>query len=151
MKISQENCYGRRKISVQGINILPQISGRVGQPQSADAISRPTRHKFFCSMYELSQRHPVWVAEIHVTACNSVPSTAGAPSEWWGAHSSNSRDPWDETTAIIKTATVGLAAAQDTANISGCHGGKDTSISGNNICKRDFKYTCNANLSKINQ
>ena len=23
-------------------------------------------------MYELSQRHPVWVAEIHVTACNSV-------------------------------------------------------------------------------
>jgi hypothetical protein len=23
-------------------------------------------------MYELSQRHPVWVAEIHVRACNSV-------------------------------------------------------------------------------
>ncbi len=23
-------------------------------------------------MYELSQRHPVWVAEINVTACNSV-------------------------------------------------------------------------------
>jgi hypothetical protein len=23
-------------------------------------------------MYEMSQRHPVWVAENHVTACNSV-------------------------------------------------------------------------------
>ncbi len=27
---------------------------------------------FFGYMYELSQRHPVWVAEINVTACNSV-------------------------------------------------------------------------------
>jgi hypothetical protein len=53
-----------------------------------------------------------------VLATAGLPSTAGAPSEWWGAHSSNSRDPWDETTAIIKTATVGLTAAQDTARTS---------------------------------
>jgi hypothetical protein len=33
---------------------------------------RPTRQNFFCYMYELSQRHPVWVAEINVTACNSA-------------------------------------------------------------------------------
>jgi hypothetical protein len=26
---------------------------------------------FFCSMYEKSQRHPVWVAENHVKPCNS--------------------------------------------------------------------------------
>ncbi len=26
---------------------------------------------FFCSMYEMSQRHPVWVAENHVSPCNS--------------------------------------------------------------------------------
>jgi hypothetical protein len=33
---------------------------------------RPTCQNFFCYMNELSQRHPVWVAEINVTACNSV-------------------------------------------------------------------------------
>ncbi len=33
---------------------------------------RPTCQKLFCSMYEMSQRHPVWVAENHVTAYNSV-------------------------------------------------------------------------------
>ncbi len=33
---------------------------------------RPTCQKLFCSMYEMSQRHLVWVAENHVTACNSV-------------------------------------------------------------------------------
>ena len=27
---------------------------------------------FFCSMYEMSQRHPVWVTENHVNPCNSV-------------------------------------------------------------------------------
>jgi hypothetical protein len=33
---------------------------------------RPTWQKLFCSMYEMSQRHPVWVAENHVKPCNSV-------------------------------------------------------------------------------
>ncbi len=32
---------------------------------------RPTCQKLFCSMYEMSQQHPVWVAENYVTACNS--------------------------------------------------------------------------------
>ncbi len=27
---------------------------------------------FFCSMYEMSQRHPVWVTENHLNPCNSV-------------------------------------------------------------------------------
>ncbi len=44
---SKKNTYGRRKISGYGINILPEISGRFGQQRSDDAISRPTRHKFF--------------------------------------------------------------------------------------------------------
>jgi hypothetical protein len=46
------------------------------------------------------------------------PSTAGTPSAWWGANSSNNRDPRDETTAVIKTATVGPTAAHDTAKTS---------------------------------
>jgi hypothetical protein len=29
---------------------------------------------FFCSMYEMSQRHPVWVTENHINPCNSVAS-----------------------------------------------------------------------------
>jgi hypothetical protein len=29
-------------------------------------------------MYELSQRHPVWVAENHVNPCNSVRKSAAA-------------------------------------------------------------------------
>ncbi len=33
---------------------------------------RPTCQKLFCSMYEMSQRYPVWVVENHVRACNSV-------------------------------------------------------------------------------
>jgi hypothetical protein len=39
---------------------------------------RPTCQKLFCSMYEMSQRHPVWVAENHVTACNSAAHTMDA-------------------------------------------------------------------------
>jgi hypothetical protein len=34
--------------------------------------SGPHAKNFFCSMYEMSQRHPVWVAENHVPACNSA-------------------------------------------------------------------------------
>ncbi len=36
--------------------------------------SGPDSKKFFCYMYEYSLRHPVWVAEINVRACNSVQS-----------------------------------------------------------------------------
>ena len=38
---------------------------------------RPTCQNFFSSMYEMSQRHPVWVAENHVKPCNSVPVILG--------------------------------------------------------------------------
>ncbi len=34
--------------------------------------SGPHGKNFFCSMYDMSQRHPVWVAENQVNPCNSV-------------------------------------------------------------------------------
>ncbi len=34
-------------------------------------------------MYELSQRHPVWVAEINVTACNSVYTLETSYHKFW--------------------------------------------------------------------
>jgi hypothetical protein len=34
--------------------------------------SGPHDKNIFCSMYEMSQRHPVWVAENRVKPCNSV-------------------------------------------------------------------------------
>jgi hypothetical protein len=55
---SQKTSYGRRKISGQGINILPEISGRFGQPRSDDAISRPTRHKFFLLYVRIESAAP---------------------------------------------------------------------------------------------
>jgi hypothetical protein len=33
---------------------------------------------FFCSMYEMNQRHPVWVAENHVKPCYSVERVGNA-------------------------------------------------------------------------
>ncbi len=47
----------------------PENSG--GTENSAENSGSHAKF-FFCSMYELSQRHPVWVAEINVTACNSA-------------------------------------------------------------------------------
>jgi hypothetical protein len=46
---------------------------------------RPTCHNFFCYIYELSQRHPVWVAEINLTACNSAAclETGGGMRQLW--------------------------------------------------------------------
>jgi hypothetical protein len=35
-------------------------------------VSGPHSRNFFCNMYEYSLRHPVWVAEINITACNRV-------------------------------------------------------------------------------
>jgi hypothetical protein len=43
-----------------------------GGAENSTENSGPHARIFFCYMYELSQRHPVWVAEINVTACNSV-------------------------------------------------------------------------------
>jgi hypothetical protein len=47
----------------------PENSG--GTENSAEN-SGPNGRIFFCYMYEFSLRHPVWVAEINITACNSV-------------------------------------------------------------------------------
>jgi hypothetical protein len=42
-------------------------------------------------MYEMSQRHPVWVAENHVKACNSV-------RERWEVYSPSLEDHWCQMT-----------------------------------------------------
>ncbi len=50
----------------------------VTPPENSGGAEKSTEHSgshaknFFCSMYEMSQRHPVWVAENHVNPCNSV-------------------------------------------------------------------------------
>jgi hypothetical protein len=38
---------------------------------------RSSWQKLFCSMYEMSQRHPVWVTGNHVKPCNSVRQKLG--------------------------------------------------------------------------
>jgi hypothetical protein len=43
-----------------------------GGAENSTENSGPHAKIFFCSMYEMSQRHPVWVAENHVKPCNSV-------------------------------------------------------------------------------
>jgi hypothetical protein len=43
-----------------------------GSAENSTENSGPHAKNFFCSMYEMSQRHPVWVAENHVKPCNSV-------------------------------------------------------------------------------
>ncbi len=37
---------------------------------------------FFCSMYEMSQRHPLWVTENRVNPCNSVAVVDGVAWQW---------------------------------------------------------------------
>jgi hypothetical protein len=46
----------------------PENSG--GAENSTENLG-PHAKNFFCSMYEMSQRHPVWVAENHINPCNS--------------------------------------------------------------------------------
>jgi hypothetical protein len=43
-----------------------------GGAENSTKNSDPHAIIFFFYMYEISQRHPVWVAEINVTACNSA-------------------------------------------------------------------------------
>ena len=43
-----------------------------GGAENATENSGPHAKNFFCSMYESSLRHPVWVPEINVKPCNSV-------------------------------------------------------------------------------
>jgi hypothetical protein len=47
----------------------PENSG--GSEKSTEILGSHAKN-FFCSMYEMSQRHPVWVAENHVNPCNSA-------------------------------------------------------------------------------
>jgi hypothetical protein len=47
-------------------------------PENSGSAEKSTENSgshaknIFCSMYEMSQRHPVWVAENHVNPCNSA-------------------------------------------------------------------------------
>jgi hypothetical protein len=47
-------------------------------PENSSGAEKSTENSgshaknFFCSMYEMSQRHPVWVAENHVNPYNSA-------------------------------------------------------------------------------
>ncbi len=43
-----------------------------GGAENSTEKSGPHARNFFYSMYEMSQQHPVWVAENHVKPCNSV-------------------------------------------------------------------------------
>jgi hypothetical protein len=51
----------------------PSFSVTLLENSGGTENSGPHAKNFFCSMYEMSQRHQVWAAENHVTACNSVP------------------------------------------------------------------------------
>jgi hypothetical protein len=42
-----------------------------GGAENLTENSGPHAKNIFCSMYEMSQRHPVWVAENHLKPCNS--------------------------------------------------------------------------------
>ncbi len=48
-----------------------------GDTENSTESSGPHAKNFFCSLYEMSQRHPVWVAENRVKPCNSVPWIPG--------------------------------------------------------------------------
>jgi hypothetical protein len=43
-----------------------------GGAENSTENSGPHAKNYFCSMYEISQRHLVWVAENHGKPCNSV-------------------------------------------------------------------------------
>jgi hypothetical protein len=49
-------------------------AGKLRWGRKLNRKSGPHAKFFCCYMYELSQWHPVWVAEIYVMACNSVVS-----------------------------------------------------------------------------
>jgi hypothetical protein len=55
---------------VLNISVTP-LENYGGAENSAEN-SGTNGKQIFGSMYELSLRHPVWVAKINITACNSV-------------------------------------------------------------------------------
>ncbi len=53
-------------------SVTPQENS--GGAENSTENSGPHAKNFFCSMYESSLRHPVWVPEINVKPCNSAVS-----------------------------------------------------------------------------
>ncbi len=53
--------------------LLRCIAGKFRQ-KTQQKIQAHMPKTFFCAMYEMSQQHPVWVAENRVKPCNSVVS-----------------------------------------------------------------------------
>jgi hypothetical protein len=63
-------------IAIRNIYILFRYTaGKFRWRRNSTENSGPHAKNFFCSMYEMSQRHPVWVAENHVKPCNSAMRT----------------------------------------------------------------------------
>jgi hypothetical protein len=52
-----------------------------GGAENSTENSGPHAKNYFCSMYEMSQRHPVWLAENHIKPCNSVGCGVGSRDE----------------------------------------------------------------------
>jgi hypothetical protein len=66
-------------LKVEGVFAYPVLKYfSVTPPENSSDAENSTENlgphakNFFCSMYEMSQRHPVWVAENHVKPCNSA-------------------------------------------------------------------------------
>jgi hypothetical protein len=63
-------------LEVRAYPVLKHFS--ITPPENSGVAEKSTENSgsqaknFFCSMYEMSQRHPVWVAENHVNPCNSA-------------------------------------------------------------------------------
>jgi hypothetical protein len=53
-------------------------AGKFRWRRKSTEISGSHAENFFCSMYEMSQRHPVWVTENHVNPFNSVVTAVDA-------------------------------------------------------------------------
>jgi hypothetical protein len=63
-------------LEVRAYPVLKHFS--ITPPENSGGAEKSTENSgshvknLFCSMYEMSQRHPVWVAENHVNPCNSA-------------------------------------------------------------------------------
>jgi hypothetical protein len=79
--ISNVKVGGSRPTCAQRFFRTP-LENSGGTEKSAENSGQHARI-YFCYMYELSQRHPVWVAEINVTACNSVHWVVTEPALWF--------------------------------------------------------------------
>jgi hypothetical protein len=71
-----EHLVHNLKVGVRAHPVLKYFSvtppENPGGAENSTENSGPHAKNFFCSMYEMSQRYPVWVGENHVNPCNSV-------------------------------------------------------------------------------